>query len=221
MANSNCGKSLGFKPVHKLKARWLVDLPDFAAWAVKRNLPNLPPELVAMAATKPTASPDTASPEQPDCQKTPEYQAEYAKAWQSLDAVDDIDKAIKVWEAASAPTVGDLKEKERTIAALKAKRDALMASVFPIESQQPAPAQSTVTTAPVETIAQRRARYLELFEAEEKRGKHGALARLAKREGVDRSNMGKDIEKARTARAELKRAGAFNSQLVQAGKRQY
>lgn len=48
VVNSNCGISFGFKPVHKLKARCLVDLPEFAAWAVKRNIPDLPPELVAM-----------------------------------------------------------------------------------------------------------------------------------------------------------------------------
>lgn len=82
---------------------------------------------------------------EPDYQKTPEYQAEYAKAWESLDAVDDIEKAIKVWEAASAPTVSELKDKERTIAALKSKRDALMASVFPRDTQQPAQEQTPAT----------------------------------------------------------------------------
>jgi len=55
------------------------------------------------------------------------------------------------------------------------------------------------TPAPVakETPAERRARWLDMFEAEEKLVKRGALQRLAKREGVDRSNMGKDIAKAR------------------------
>jgi len=77
------------------------------------------------------------------------------------------------------------------------------------------------TPAPVakETPAERRARWLDMFEAEEKLVKRGALQRLAKREGVDRSNMGKDIAKARAERADQKRAGVWASQLVQGGKR--
>ena len=77
------------------------------------------------------------------------------------------------------------------------------------------------TPAPVanETPAERRARWLDMFEAEEKLVKRGALQRLAKREGVDRSNMAKDIAKARAERADQKRAGVWASQLVQDGKR--
>ena len=77
------------------------------------------------------------------------------------------------------------------------------------------------TPAPVanETPAERRARWLDMFEAEEKLVKLGALQRLATREGVDRSNMGKDIAKARAERADQKRAGVWASQLVQDGKR--
>lgn len=71
-----------------------------------------------------------------------------------------------------------------------------------------------------ETVQQRRDRYLELFEAEEKHCKRGALTRIASREGVDRSNMKKDIEKARLARDEQTRAGYFwGTQLTQGGKR--
>ena len=77
------------------------------------------------------------------------------------------------------------------------------------------------TPAPVanETPAERRARWLDMFEAEEKLVKRGALQRLAKREGVDRSNMGKDIAKARAERDTQRRAGGWASQLVQDGKR--
>ena len=83
-----------------------------------------------------------------------------------------------------------------------------------------APAQSPATPAPVETVEQRRARYLATFEAEEKRLKRGALQRVADSEGVDRSNMSKDIAKARSARDEQNRAGpAWASQLIQDGKR--
>ena len=80
--------------------------------------------------------------------------------------------------------------------------------------------QRPATPAPVETVEQRCTRYLALLEDEERHGKRGALARVASREGVDRSNMSKDIEKARAARASQTRAGAWTSQLVQDGKRQ-
>ena len=77
------------------------------------------------------------------------------------------------------------------------------------------------TPAPVakETPAERRARWLDMFEVEEKREKRGALQRLANSEGVDRSNMGKDIAKARAERDTQRRAGGWASQLVQDGKR--
>ena len=84
-----------------------------------------------------------------------------------------------------------------------------------------APEPQAATPAPVakETPAERRARWLDMFEAEEKLVKRGALQRLAKREGVDRSNMGKDIAKARAERDTQRRAGGWASQLVQDGKR--
>lgn len=84
-----------------------------------------------------------------------------------------------------------------------------------INKQKTAPAQ----TPPVETVEQRRTRYLALFEAEEIRDKRGALQRVADSEGVDRSNLKKDIDKARAARDSEKRAGSWASQLVTDGKR--
>ena len=84
------------------------------------------------------------------------------------------------------------------------------------------PTAVTEPPAPVvaETVAQRRARYFALFEAEEKREKRGALQRVADSEEVDRSNMSKDIKKARDGRDAQKRAGGgWTSQLVQDGKR--
>ena len=71
----------------------------------------------------------------------------------------------------------------------------------------------------VETPEQRRARWLAMFEAEEKREKRGALQRLANSEGVDRSNMGKDIAKARAERDTQRQAGMWTAQMVQGGKR--
>ena len=58
-----------------------------------------------------------------------------------------------------------------------------------------------------------------MFEKEERREKRGALQRLADREGVDRSNMSKDIAKAREERDTQRRAGTWAAQLVQNGKR--
>lgn len=94
-------------------------------------------------------------------------------------------------------------------------------SVIVEAPEQAAPAHSTAEPAPVvkETPQERRARWLDMFEAEEKREKRGALQRLANSENVDRSNMKKDIEKARGARDTERRAGAWTSHLVQDGKR--
>ena len=88
-------------------------------------------------------------------------------------------------------------------------------------SKLPIEAPTEPQTAPEvkEKPQDRRARWLVMFEAEEKRGKRGALTRLAKSEGVDRSNMGKDIHKARAERDTQRRAGGWTAQLVQDGKR--
>ena len=67
-----------------------------------------------------------------------------------------------------------------------------------------------------ETVGQRRARYLYLYEAEAKREKRGAYQRSADSLGIDRANMQKDINKARDARAAQTRNGdGWLSQLVQ------
>jgi hypothetical protein len=70
-----------------------------------------------------------------------------------------------------------------------------------------------------ETTAQRRIRWLNLFDEEKKRGERGALQRVADRERVDRSNMKKDIDKARAFLEEQRRGGLLVGQMVQAGKR--
>ena len=81
------------------------------------------------------------------------------------------------------------------------------------------PAAPVVEAPASETAEKRRARWLAMFESEEKVCKRGALQRVADSEGVDRSNMSKDIEKARAIRTEQSRAGLFVSQLVRDGKR--
>lgn len=62
IALSHIGNSFGHWET-KLKERSTVHLPEFAAWAVEANLPDLPPELVAMATgTQPAPAQDTATP---------------------------------------------------------------------------------------------------------------------------------------------------------------
>ena len=68
---------------------------------------------------------------------------------------------------------------------------------------------ATPATVGGETVEQRRFRWLVMFEAEQGRGKRGALQRVANREGVDRSNMMKDINKAKAIHTKQKRAGFF------------
>ncbi len=83
----------------------------------------------------------------------------------------------------------------------------------------PAPAEPAPVLPAKETPSERRVRWLAMFEKEERREKRGALQRLADREGVDRSNMSKDIAKAREERDTQRRAGTWAAQLVQNGKR--
>jgi hypothetical protein len=67
----------------------------------------------------------------------------------------------------------------------------------------------------IETPKQRRLRLLEMYEAEVSAGrKHGALARVTRiekrtRPTADRSNIGRDIKKARDERDAERRGGAF------------
>ena len=76
-------------------------------------------------------------------------------------------------------------------------------------------------TGSAEAPAQRRARFLQVFEAEERSGgTYGALGRAALSEGVDRSNMRKLIDKARAERTEKARSGiGWGAQLTQGSKR--
>ena len=83
----------------------------------------------------------------------------------------------------------------------------------------PAPAEPAPVLPAKEKPAERRARWLAMFEEEEQRASRGPLQRLADREGVDRSNMGKAITKARKEREAQKQAGTWAAQLVQNGKR--
>jgi hypothetical protein len=142
--------------------------------------------------------------------------AEHKHYWELGALIRDCEDQIRELERSSALTPIEILSKKQQLGVLRGELAAL-------EAQYEAPyVESLVnanTPAPVESIKQRRARYLELFEAEEKSSKRGALARLATRLSVDRSNLAKDIKVARTVRTEQKRSGAWTSQLVTDGKR--
>lgn len=86
------------------------------------------------------------------------------------------------------------------------------------EAPEPTPDEPAPVLPAKETPSERRARWLAMFEEEERREKRGALQRLADREGVDRANMSKDLAKARKERDTQRRGGVY-SQLVRDGKR--
>lgn len=79
--------------------------------------------------------------------------------------------------------------------------------------------ESYTDPAPAEPSIQRRARLLAELEAEQAIQSRGALQRIADRHGIDRSNLGKDIQKAKAERAENRRAGTWANHLVRDGKR--
>lgn len=140
IANSNGGNALPIKPVHTLKARCLVDLPTFGAWASSlwRDLPVDFPVLTNTPPEDDSARRDFLAWMNLENQKSPEYQAQYAKTWESLVTADDIEKTIVESEATPASDWGQRERKEQLIAALKAKRNALLASVVTGEALQQA-----------------------------------------------------------------------------------
>ncbi len=73
--------------------------------------------------------------------------------------------------------------------------------------QTDAPVDDVNTAPSTESLYDRNLRWLNEFETEERIAPRGAIARASKRLGVDRSTFGKAVDKARTARAERKRAG--------------
>lgn len=126
--------------------------------------------------------------QQSDYQKTPEFQAEYASAWENLGHIDELDRDIQTWEATSATDIQQLDRKEQKIAALREKRAALHKSVFPGDSQQrtiepqaTTPSPAPVTTAKrskkkpsIETVA------LDYMRAEFKQGQFQSAAKFHK-----------------------------------------
>lgn len=155
-----------------------------------------------------------------------ELPQEYHDAFAVWCEVDTIDKQVKELETTQPVGVTEILARRAALKELHTERAHLLAVLDGQEqpAQGPEPAPAPDEPAPVlpakETPAERRARWLAMFEEEERREKRGALQRLADREGVDRSNMGKAIAKARAAREAQKQAGKWAAQLVQNGKRE-
>ena len=122
---------------------------------------------------------------------------------------------LEPWQAAELWT--QTRQAVEEYAAFIPEREA--ATLLALIEAAPAPDTATPGLLVTETVEQRRARYLAIYEEEEKRNKRGAYQRAAERLGVDRSNMQKDIDKARATRDTQKKAGTWTSQLVQDGKR--
>jgi len=127
-------------------------------------------------------------------------QARNLRDWLSVAHARNLDGvAIDGWEACIALSAQDTTEQCDTVP----------------------PAASVVT----ETPEQRRAKWLEWREQEEKSSTRGALERVWKREKLtnpkaDRSYIGKQIKVAKEERDRKKRAGAIVPQVVKNGKRQ-
>lgn len=112
---------------------------------------------------------------------------------------------------------------------IRFKRDRVERVAEIINKQKTAPATDTATPVPVpvETVEQRRTRYLAWHTEEHRINPRGALQRVYEREAkqnpkADRANIGKDIEKARGTAKTQKQVGGMFGQLVQVrdGKRQ-
>ena len=128
-----------------------------------------------------------------------------------------LDEAAKQIDAHLLRIIDDWAQREAP-----ARQIPVLEGLQPLAAQPQAEAQTPSAAPEVkEAPHERRARWLDMFEAEEKREKRGALQRVADSEGVDRSNMSKDIAKARAARNERNRAGMWTAQLVQDGKRKH
>lgn len=113
-------------------------LPEGRSEITQAEFQALKAEYGVTPATELTFAPKNANLEQPEYQKTPEYQAAYGKAWEDLEAAEKLETELKKWQAIPAETVSELERKEQKIAALKVERAALLASVFPGDSQQQA-----------------------------------------------------------------------------------
>jgi hypothetical protein len=134
---------------------------------------------------------------------------EFSQAWKQHCAVANVEAKMVELSALKPDKISEIQYRDARLTELRAEQAMLKQGVSDTSAQSPA------TLAPVETVEQRRTRYLALLEDEEKHGKRGALTRVAVHEGVDRSNMSKDIKKARTARTSNTRAGTMFGPLVQ------
>ena len=150
---------------------------------------------------------------------------EYQHAFGLWCEIETIYQQIRELETTQPVGVTEILARRAALKELHTERARLLAVLDGQEQpeQEPSPAPTPAEPTPVlpakEKPAERRARWLDMFEEEQRRASRGALQRLADREGRDRSNMGKDIAKARKEREAQKQAGPWAAQLVQNGKR--
>lgn len=125
IANSQGGVALPLKIVHALKARCLVHLPTFGTWAA-RIWPDLPSTLPQEEVNALTGKPFPKALQGAAHEASPEFQAQYEKAWHNLEAIEKLDAELKTWENCPAVKISELEAKGRMIAELKSQKAALL-----------------------------------------------------------------------------------------------
>lgn len=76
-------------------------------------------------------SEDLTAPPQTDETVSPEYEAEYARAWDAWEEIDRTKAELATWEKAHAGSVSELLAKEQKVSALKARLAVLNAAILP------------------------------------------------------------------------------------------
>lgn len=119
-----------------------------------------------------TGRPFSEALKQPSYQKTPEYQAEYARAFKAWEEIEETENQLTVWECVSAVSVSELDKKEQKTTALKAHIVALKASIEP-QKPQAAPVVAAGASDGVEPVTGKRWTPEKLAELKSYREKHG------------------------------------------------
>jgi hypothetical protein len=134
-----------------------------------------------------------------------------------------LEQEKRYWESRSDATASDAEIREAKLVPIQKRLDDLAAERVKMRGDDGTVATKTKKRPPAEkkeSIQVRGARLLGMYNDEVKAsGKHGALARVHAREldvnpKADRSNIGKQIRKARDALAKSKQGTAFFSSLV-------
>jgi len=154
--------------------------------------------------------------------RSPEFDAEYAKAWETWEEIEKIKGQLATWENAHAASVSELQAKEQKVSALKTRLTELNASVLPEQAGLPVlTLQPTSEKARAEQRQERRlSRFQELggkmkkvpgaWNVDTKNGTRGALAALVKEEKTarhprsDRKDVTSDLQAAMNRAPQVK-----------------